>query len=59
MKKATPDLALTSDVLTFAYLGEFQMGPLVGVLAPAEQLPTLPLWAIARSHSQLALKAHL
>lgn len=59
MEKATPDLAPTSDVLSFAYLGELQMGLLVGILAPAEQLSTFLLWAIARSHSELALKAYL
>lgn len=58
MKKATPDLPLTSNVLSFAYLGEFRPGVLVGIFAPAEQLLTLLLWAMAKSLSQLALKAH-
>lgn len=43
MKKANPDLALTSDVFSFTFLGEFQMDLLVGILAPAEQLSTLLL----------------
>lgn len=58
-KKSTPDLALTSDVQSLTYLGEFHLGPLMGICASAEQLSTVLLQVMAKSCSKRALKAHL
>lgn len=59
IKKSTPDLALTSDVQSLTYLGEFQMCPLMGICAPAEQFSAVLVQTMAKSCSESALKAHL